>query len=191
MLLGLTSCAKRSKRENHKQLTPAALNKGRSSVFISRRGNYTNLVQLLYEELVENDTALQRLEADLDQLGKSRSDSSDQVSGFKEKIEDYYHDAGQGVKKIEDSVLRQRMEILLNRNMERYNTRMGKNNELLKVIRNKHTSLQDMHVALKITRTLPLIEQYQKQYLPATKPLEGYIKQQDKTIGLLDTLLEK
>jgi hypothetical protein len=36
---------------------------------------------------------------------------------------------------------------------------------------------------------LPLIEKYQKDNLPSTKPLKGFIKQQDQTISQADTLI--
>jgi hypothetical protein len=38
---------------------------------------------------------------------------------------------------------------------------------------------------------LPLIEKYQNDNLPTTKSFEGYVKQQDKTIELADTLIKK
>jgi hypothetical protein len=188
---GLTSCTKKSKQANPKQQTPAALNQERSYGFISKRSSAVNLVDQLYDELVEQDSTLKRLEDYIDHLQNSQADSAKGINNFKGKMGNYYSNAALEVKSIQDSVLREKIKILLTRNIERYNSRVEKNNDLLKTINNKDVSISDLHTALKITRTLPVVEKYQKQTLPATKPLDGYIKQQDKTLGLLDTLLEK
>lgn len=193
LLLGLLSCTSKPQREKPKQQTPAALNDERSysAPTKTKRGEEGNLVARLYDELAEKDSALQRLENNIQDLQNSQSDSAAQIWNFKSKMENYYTSTDYALKDIRDSVLREKMKILITRNMERYNSRMEKNNELLKTIDNKNIRISDLHVALKITQTLPVIEKYQKQNLPATKPLDGYIRQQDKTLHLLDTLLEK
>ena len=51
--------------------------------------------------------------------------------------------------------------------------------------------ISDLHIALKIFKTLPLIEQYQKNELPKTKPLEGYKESQKTVLNTLDSLTKK
>lgn len=189
--IGIISCTNSTRQADPKKQTPAALDDERSYDYSSKRSGNDNLVDRLYNELVEKDPALQRLEDNIQHLYSSSADSTEKINDFKAKMEKYYKYANGEVASIKDSVLRERIKILVTRNMDRYNSRVEKNNELLKVMENKELTVADLHTALKISRTLSVIEQYQKQHLPSTKPLEGYIKQQDKTLRLLDTLFEK
>lgn len=51
--------------------------------------------------------------------------------------------------------------------------------------------IADLHTVLRIVRTLPLIDKYQKDNLPAAKSLDDFIKQQDAAIKLADSLAGK
>lgn len=61
---------------------------------------------------------------------------------------------------------------------------------ILNSIKTKNITLTDLHTALKIIRTLPVIDKYQKNNLPATQPLQGYLNEVDKTIKQADTLIK-
>jgi hypothetical protein len=75
--------------------------------------------------------------------------------------------------------------------MAKYNLSVASHRDLSKMIQTNQLTLSDLHNILKIVRTLPIIEQYQKKSLPETRPLEGYIELQEKTIKLADSLAKK
>ncbi|HUR10165.1 MAG TPA: hypothetical protein VM012_02280, partial [Flavitalea sp.] len=92
---------------------------------------------------------------------------------------------------IKDSLLRDKMKVLIANNLSKYKSSTTRHNELLKIIESKNLTIYDLHNILKIVKTLPLIEKYQRDNLPNTKSLEGYIKRQEETIKLADTLTKK
>lgn len=92
---------------------------------------------------------------------------------------------------MNDTLLRDRLQLLIAQSMTNYSKTTAKHNELLHTMHNKNQALKDLHQVLKITRTLPLLEKYQKDALPSTNSMEGYVNQLNKTLNLADTLTKK
>ena len=80
------------------------------------------------------------------------------------------------------------MKVLIANNLTKYTSSTTKHKELLKIMETKSLIISDLHNILKIVKTLPLIEKYQRDNLPDTKSFEGFIKRQNETIKLVDTL---
>jgi hypothetical protein len=78
------------------------------------------------------------------------------------------------------------MRLLIANSLQKYNTSIAKHTALLNAIDSSSLTVNDLYTALKITKTLPIIELYQQQHLPSTKPLEGYLQQQQIVIKQLD-----
>jgi hypothetical protein len=72
-----------------------------------------------------------------------------------------------------------------------YNSSTSGHKGLLKSIETKNLELSELHSILKIAETLPIIEKFQKNNMPTTKSLQGYLKQLDGTIKYEDTLSKK
>jgi hypothetical protein len=87
--------------------------------------------------------------------------------------------------------LRDKMKILVANSLAKYNSLISTHTDLLKSIDTKGLTLNDLHTILKITRTVPLIEKYQKDKLPSSKSLEGFSKRLDEAINYTDTLIKK
>lgn len=83
------------------------------------------------------------------------------------------------------------MKVLVATQLTKYNSRIARHSEFLNLIEAKQMTISDLHNVLKIIRTLPLIDKYQRDNLPKTKSLEGYIMRQEETIQLADTLSKK
>jgi hypothetical protein len=170
---------------------PKALeDKSISYEIVSRRGD-DDLVESLYNELVSKDIELKKLEEKIDALNNSKSDSIESFNKFNRKIQTYFHAADRQVSAINDSLLRNKMKLLVAGNLTNYNSQVAKHQELIDIITAKETTISDLHTVLKIVKTLPLIEKYRKDNLPNTQPLKGFIKQQDQTINLADTLVNR
>jgi len=191
LVLTFTSCDNTRTQDKPKQETPKALeDKSSSYELVSKRG-YDDLVESLYNELVTKDIDLKKLEDKIDELNKSKNDTTELFDKYNGKNQSYFSSADRHVVDIKDSLLRNKMRIIVTNQLSKYNSRIGKHNELLKIIDAKQMTISDLHNVLKIVRTLPLIDKYQKDNLTDTKSFEGYINQQEKAIQLVDTLSKK
>ncbi len=77
---------------------------------------------------------------------------------------------------------------MLTNSRENFTAGMSTPDNLVTRLRNKEISLADMHTLLKITKTLKVIEQYQKDNLPSGKPIESVIKELDQVTRKAETL---
>ena len=191
LTLSLVSCSDSQTRNESHQEIPKALTENSSSYrLVSKRG-YEDLVDRLYNELVSKDQNLKELEDNISDLNESLRDTTKLIDEFKDRNEAYFGAANGRVLQIKDSVLRSEIRNMVAAQLIKYNTRIIRHNQLLKVIDAKQTTIADLHNALKILRTLPLIDQYQKSSLPNAKSLEGYIKRQEEAIRLTENLSKK
>lgn len=191
LVLTLASCSDNRTQDKPKQETPKALeDKSSSYEIISKRG-YDDLVESLYNELVSKDIHLKKLEDKIEELNNSKSDTTELFDKFNGKNQSYFSSADRHVSEIKDSLVRDKIKNLVTTQLTKYNSRIARHNELLKLIETKQMTISDLHNVLKIVRTLPLIDKYQKDNLPNTKSFEGYIKRQEETIKLADTLSKK
>lgn len=191
IVLTLVSCNNNRTQDKPKQETPKALeDKSSSYEIISKRG-YDDLVEGLYNELVSKNIDLKQLEDKIDELNKSKDETIKVFDKFNEKNQSYFSSADRHISEIKDSLLRDQMKILIANNLTKYNSSIARHKELLKNIGAKNLTISDLHNILKIVKTLPLIKKYQSDNLPNTKSFEGFIKRQDETIKLADTLAKK
>ena len=191
LVLTLASCNENRTQDKPQQETPKALeDKSSSYEIVSKRG-YDDLVESLYSELVSKDIDLKKLEDKIDELKKSKSDTTELFDKFHGKNQSYFGSADRHVSDIKDSLIRDKIKNLVAAQLTKYNSGIARHNELLKIIEANQMTISDLHNVLKIVRTLPLIDKYQKDNLPGTKSFEGYIKHQQETIQLADTLSKK
>ena len=188
IFLALISCDNSRTQDKHPVNTPKALeDKNSSYQIISKRG-YDDLIESLYKELADKTPELNDLEKQIDNLSDSRNDSTKLFTVYDGKNKSYYQSAINHAEQINDTVLKDKIKLLIENSLTNYNKTVSKHNDLLKSIDSKNLSLNDLHLTLKITRTLPLIDKYQADALPSTNSLKGYSKQLDKTIKFADTL---
>ena len=192
VLLILVSCDNSGNKEKpeQQQEIPTALQDKGSSGIISKRG-YENLLESLYKELATNTPELNELEIKIKSLSESKDDSTKLFDRYNGKNQYYYSSADSHVKQIKDSILRKRIKLLISASLTRYNSKIYRHSEILKSIDKKTMTLDDLHEVLMITTTLPIIENYQNDNLPATKSIDGNSKQLDKVLNIEDALLQK
>lgn len=190
-VLVLASCNSKRVQVKPQPEIPKALEDKSSYEFISKRGSGYDLVDNLYKELVSHDPKLKELEVRIDELNSSESDSTEAFRNFDTKVQSYFSAVDMNIAAIKDSLLRERMKLLIASNQTKYKAQIAGHNELLKTIDRNKAVMADLYNVLKIVRTLPLIEKYQKENLPSSKSIDGFIKQQDRAGSLLDTLVNK
>jgi hypothetical protein len=188
-VLLIVSCNNNRKQDIPKQETPKALDDKSSSYELLSKRSYEDLVESLYNEVVAKDTDLKKIEETIDELAVSKSDSTYLFDQFNNKNQSYFNAAEKHISGIKDSLLRNKMKTLLANNLIKYTSSIKKHKDLLSAMEAKNLTIADLHSVLKIVKTLPLMEKYQSDHLPATKPLENYIQLQDATIKFSDSLL--
>jgi uncharacterized protein YdiU (UPF0061 family) len=191
IVLTLASCENTRTQDNPKQETPKALQDKNSSYEIISKRSYDDLVESLYNELLDKDKDLKKLENDIKVLNESKEDTTELFDNFDNKNESYYSSANRHIDQLSDSLLKTKMRIMITNSLTNYNSLVTRHNALLKTIETKSMTLNDLHTVLKITKTIPLIDKYQKDNLPSTKSLESYIHKQNEVIEFADTLTKK
>lgn len=181
----LAACG--GKKERKKAIPKVLEGKSVSADEISKRYN-TDLLEGLYTELVDKSPELKQLEDDIRRMGKVQKDSISAFVNYDGKNRLYFSSANTHLALIQDSVLRARIKILIDSSIAQYDTTVVPHNTLLKYIGERNVTLKDLHNVLKITKTIPMIQEYQRDNLPEAKSLEGFSKQLDRAIKQADTL---
>jgi hypothetical protein len=186
----LISCNQKKQQQVPAPETPKALQEDGSAEYslLSKRSGRENLVESLYAELVNKTPELKDIEKQINYLDEARTDSVENFKDFNEKNKDYYTDAVQHSANITDSALSSRIKLMISNSQLKYNSQIAGHNNLLTILNSKNIKLQDMHILLKIVKTLPLIEKYQKDNIPDKKPIEKTINEFDKTIKKIDSI---
>lgn len=175
------------KTENNPAQTPEALQDDYSSLKRSKG----DLVDELYQELLKRDSVLKTL---AENLNGFRSDSLEAIKPFYnylDKSENYYAAVNRRAKGIKDSLLMKSMQSLIASHQKAYKSRTAELNSLLDTITHHNAQLNDNHDALKIAKTLPMIEKYQKENQPNKNELKKLIGQQEKMLKQMKDLLAK
>lgn len=182
------ACKRTAQPHEPKKETPKALKERVFDRTLSSNSR-ENLLEPIYDELVEKDTALAALEKEIERLRKERVDSLKPFSTFDDKNDSYYADAFSYTGNISDSILRLKIKTLIEDSRKNYNTAIQKHLALLHAVSTKDTSLDDLHIVLKLVTTLPVIEQYQKDEIPATNTIEHLLKHYDNAIQKVTTVI--
>lgn len=180
LLLTLFACSAPSEKETQQPAPPKALQEVKSEYSLKSSRSSGDLVQELYQELMEKDSAIKQLEDHLNTLQRTEDDSTDAFTGFDGKNKTYHAAAGIYLPRISDSLLRERIKNILANSLSRYESSTATYQQLLKQIADNKTTLNDLHIAVQLVRTLGMMEKYQQENMPAKTTLLGFVSQQEK-----------
>lgn len=151
----------------------------------------SDLVEDLYRELEKETPSLLQLAARIEDLKEERKDSLEVFSDFESKNAQYYKSADQHISSIRDSILKQRIRILIAKSMDRYDNKIAPHRQLIKVLNNNNLKLDDLFTVLKLTRTLGMMEEYQAAHFPSLLLVEPVNKKYEKLIAETDQLSQE
>ncbi len=157
--------------------------------FKSRKG--TNLVSELYQELMEKNPELRKLEDSRNEFNEGHQNYINRFDEYDSKSQEYYRDANLFVKTINDSILRKKIEHLLTHNEEKYKHIISKHTGLQNDLSKLSSTIEDRLIVLKVLLTLEQIEKYQKDNLPDTKELSSLIRKGNKVSLEVDSISPK
>jgi hypothetical protein len=190
VIAGFMACGDPQPAQQKSTEVPKALKENSDGYEFSSKRGKDDLVENLYRELAGKSPELNALEMNIRNLQTSRFDSSKEYDNYKEPILSYYGSAKNHLEQISDSTLKEKIRQILSLSLEKYHSGTAKHDNILKSIESKNHTLNDLHTVLKIMRTLPIMEKFQKENLPGTSPLEGFEKRLDVTIKTADSLVK-
>jgi len=191
----LASCnnpPKADKPQQPPRETPEALKNESGELDISsyKRGS-GNLVDELYQELVDKTPDLKKLEDQLNDNPRASNQITEKFTDYNTKSTNYYNAAKQKAHAISDTILRQQVLAFIESSNNQYINKTKELNALCAQISDNNTSLYDHHLMLKIFLTLPLIQDYQNNNLPYKKEFVGFIQAQQQLINKINSTIPK
>ena len=81
-----------------------------------------------------------------------------------------------------------KMKTIIENSLTSYGQTIAVNEKLISKLDIRDKALTDLHLVLKLLKTLPVIGKYQLEHLPPVKPIENTIHHFDKAIQRADTL---
>jgi ABC-type enterochelin transport system substrate-binding protein len=97
--LMLFSCNNNRTQDNARQETPKALEDNNLSYEIITKQGYEDLIESLYSELVSRDIDLKKLEVQIEELNKSKADSTNLFDKYNGKNQSYFTSANSHISK--------------------------------------------------------------------------------------------
>ncbi len=189
----LTSCSDR-KTENNKtsqQETPKALQDEKLEIKSYSRSSSGDLLEELYQELVDKTPELKKLEEDIDAFSLKPNTLKNKFLQYDSKSNNYYSSANNKASAITDSLLKMKINTFITTSSKQYTAKTAELNSFLNQISNNVTTLNDKHNVLKIVLTLPLIEKYQSDNKPDKKEFLNLIKEQENLVKNSENLTPK
>jgi len=100
--------------------TPKALQDDKLEIKSYIRSGSGDLIEELYQELVDKNPALKKLEDDLDAFRPALNDLSGKFNKYDSKSNSYYHSANDKASAISDSLLKMKIVALLKASNQQY-----------------------------------------------------------------------
>lgn len=175
------SCKEKPTAQTDSAEVSKALSDKDSGTGYSIKKERYDLLEQLYDELLQKDTNLKTLEDEIAVVKSSKFDSLQHFQRFNGKNEAYFNSAKFQANQITDSVLKKRVQQLIADKQAAYKKKIATHLALSDTIDVNDKKIGDLHRLLKITKTLPMIEQYQNK-LPNKKQMERYIAEQNNVI---------
>jgi len=195
LAFGCFACVSKKQENNQQQpAIPEALqdnNKSKSGDYFKRGSRQEDLVEELYREKLKTSSTLQSIEETIGMLEQSKKDSTEMFHDFVNKNNSYFSSAENKRNTILDSLLRKEIDAILMRSKSKYENSISNLENAERLLNSKPTVVNDRHTALKILISLAMIEEFRKDNLPSTKPIQAVIKEYDRLLNRQDSAITK
>ena len=131
----------------------------------------------IYADLTDKNADLKKLEDMRSHFNDGHEDSLAAFNKYNYKSANYYSSATRALDEIKDSVIKQRLRLLLANSRKQYTDKISKYNSLIDQMHSDQESTSDYYVTLQIAATLPVIEDYQSKHLSDGKAVGAIAKE--------------
>lgn len=185
-ILLISSCKEDNSKEN--EIVEKAAENTESSFPIKRMSKNQDILDGIYSELLKDDPQLKNFDEKLISLQQDSRIIQNLNDDIINNSGDYYLLADNAAKSIRDSVLKKEILGLVNNSSDKFNTRKDKFEELKKQINLNYFKIFSFYQALKIKKTIPEIEKYQKTHPLKTDSLTQFINKQNQLLNELKNI---
>ena len=186
LTLAVYSCKENNSDKN--EIVEKAAENTESSFPIKRMSKSQDILNGIYSELLKNDKELQKLDEQINSIQKDGKIIKNIYSDVVSNSDDYYLLAKNSSKSIQDSILRKEILGLVENSSDKFNVKKNKLEELKKQVRLNNNRIFSFYQALKIRRTLPEIEKYQKTNPLKSDSLSLFINKQNQLLSELKNI---
>lgn len=191
VLFLLSSCTERQNDQLNQTPNPIEVIDNKSlSDKIKSRGK-DDYLENLYEEILRTDSSTSYLENMFKHLNDSQNDSLETFNDYQAKNAAYYQSAKSYASNIDDSTLKRYITKMIADSDTLFKQHIKTHTDLVQKIRNQDRYIYDLHYALKIYATLPLIQQYQETKKPGVAALKDYLEQQESFAKKIEATIKK
>ncbi len=179
----MISCKKNISTEN--KIVEKAAENTESSFPIKRMSYSEDILNGMYSELMKNDSELKKLD---DKINLLQQDSKKMKEIYQDVInnsDNYYTSAQNKAKTIQDSTLKKEILNLVKNSSEKFDLKKNKLEELTKQVNLNYNKIYSFYNVIKIRKTLPEIEKYQKANPIKTDSLNNFINKQNQLLNEL------
>lgn len=187
----LISCSQKNPETQQQNNVPKALEEKKSDFSIVSKRYHNDIVQSLYAELLKEDKDLSKFEDGIEKTYSDKTDSMEYFHSFVDKNTSYYSSAERYLSSIKDSVLKNRIKQILAESNTRFEAGVAQHKNLIHQIETKENQLADLHFAVKIIKTLPVMEKYQRENRPLLNPIQTINNEFGKLIAQADAMVKK
>ena len=186
LTLAVYSCKENNSDKN--EIVEKAAENTESSFPIKRMSKSQDILNGIYSELLKNDKELQKLDEKINSIQQDGKIIKNIYSDVFSNSDDYYLLAKNSAKSIQDSILRKEILGLVENSSDKFNVKKNKLEELKKQVRLNNNRIFSFYQALKIRRTLPEIEKYQKANPLKSDSLSLFINKQNQLLTELQNI---
>ncbi len=187
----LISCSQNKPAPQQQNNVPKALEEKSVDFSVVSKRYDNDIVQSLYNELLKEDKDLSKFEDGIGKINSDKADSLEYFHSFQSKNTSYYNSADRYLANIKDSVLKYRIKQILAESNSRFEAAVVQHKNLIQEIETKENHLADLHFAVKIIKTLPVMEKYQRENRPSLNPIQTINNEFGKLIAQADVMVKK
>lgn len=183
------SCTKNTKEENNTQNeTPEVFqDKEIISDITSWKRGYYSIVEELYSEIKEQNEELQALEKNIEQIAEDNYRDTKEIYKYISNNQNYYTEAKKYIISIQDSILKEKINVILVKSEDDFNTYTENLNLLKENLKRKEQELTDLYSAMKIIVTLRSMETYQNNDYPDTTAIIKLVERYENLNEIINT----
>ncbi len=162
------------------------------STSISKSYRNDDIIDVLYNEVLDNNKNLKQLDAEIRAImSDSLSDKTDKYLKYKRINGKYRLNVKNYINQIKDSLTKIHIERIFDIDNEKYNKAISNHEIKMNDIYSLKSELDDKIILMKLFVTKPLFEKYQKNELPNIEELESLIKDYKNAIEQTERYVPK
>jgi hypothetical protein len=166
--------------------TPQILQEPKSNIDYSvssfSKRNNSDIVSKLFQEAIEKDSKLKKLNEDLNNIENLKSDSITEYSEFKKTNRSYWKSVDNYINRMQDSTIKKSTHEVFKNLRINYQKEMSPYEQKLASINKKAIILNDQLILMKLIVTSTMMKNYQINEKPEIETLNSLIKEYDNLI---------